>query len=250
MLRRRLLLLAASGLLVLPLSLQAGRLTDYVNPFIGTGGHGHVFIGANVPFGLVQLGPTQHNQGWDWCSGYHYSDSILLGFSHMHLSGTGVGDLGDITVLPAVSPRQSEVRFSHDDEQCRPGYYALTMANGVKAELTATERVGLHRYTCPEDADSLFVRIDLKFGVGWANNQKVFYQAEFSRPAASYRNEGDTLAILSFPNDGQPVLLRVGLSAVSVEGARANLRAELNHWDFERVVAEADAKWESQLSKI
>ena len=286
MLRHRFLILAATGLLALPISLQAGRLTDYVNPFIGTGGHGHVFIGANVPFGLVQLGPTQHTHGWDWCSGYHYSDSILLGFSHMHLSGTGVGDLGDITVLPVVSPRQSEVKFSHDDEQCRPGYYALTMANGVKVELTATERAGLHRYTCPEDADSLFLRIDLKFGTGWdrlvegkiridptsasplggkgnvygvighrfshgwADNQKVFYTAEFSKPATSYRNEGDTLAILAFPNDGQPLLMRVGLSAVCEEGAKANLKKELNHWDFERVVSEADAKWEAQLGKV
>ena len=262
---------------LLPLCVCAGQLTRLVNPFIGTGGHGHVFLGANVPFGLVQLGPTQHNQGWDWCSGYHYSDSVLVGFSHTHLSGTGVGDLGDITVLPVVSPGQSEVRFSHEDEACRPGYYALTLANGVKVELTATERAGLHRYTCPEDADSLYLRLDLKFGVGWdkmvdgqvsvgpapalsvsghrfsrgwANNQKLFYVADFSKPFANCRTQGDTLAIFSFPNDGQPLLLRVGLSAVSEEGARANQRAELNHWDFDRVVTEADAKWEAQLAKV
>ena len=94
-------------------AIRGGRLTKLVNPYIGTGGHGHVFLGANVPFGLVQLGPTQHTHGWDWCSGYHYSDSILLGFSHMHLSGTGVGDLGDITVLPATCPEEREVKFSH-----------------------------------------------------------------------------------------------------------------------------------------
>lgn len=86
---------------------------------IGTGGHGHVFLGANVPFGFVQLGPTQHTRGWDWCSGYHYSDSVLVGFSHLHLSGTGVGDLGDITILPVVSRNQQEVTFSHDDEEDR-----------------------------------------------------------------------------------------------------------------------------------
>ncbi len=262
---------------LLPLCVCAGQLTRLVNPFIGTGGHGHVFLGANVPFGLVQLGPTQHNQGWYWCSGYHYSDSVLVGFSHTHLSGTGVGDLGDITVLPVVSPGQSEVRFSHEDEACRPGYYALTLANGVKVELTATERAGLHRYTCPEDADSLYLRLDLKFGVGWdkmvdgkvsvgpapalsvsghrfsrgwANNQKLFYVADFSKPFANCRTQGDTLAIFSFPNDGQPLLLRVGLSAVSEEGARANQRAELNHWDFDRVALEADAKWEAQLEKV
>ena len=242
---------------------------------IGTGGHGHVFLGANVPFGFVQLGPTQHTRGWDWCSGYHYSDSVLVGFSHLHLSGTGVGDLGDITILPVVSRNQQEVTFSHDDEEARPGYYVLTLSNGVKVELTATERTGLHRYTCPEDADSLFLRLDLKSGIGWdrltgakaikesstsvtgyrfsrgwADNQKVFFTAELSKPMAGFRNQGDTLVVMSFPNDGQPLLLRVGLSAVSEQGAKANLKAELNHWDFERVKAEADAKWERQLEKV
>ena len=251
------------------------RLTDYVNPFIGTGGHGHVFLGANVPFGMVQLGPTQPTRGWDWCSGYHYSDSVLLGFSHTHLSGTGVGDLGDLTVLPTTAADQQEVTFAHKKETARPGYYALTMDNGVRVELTATERTGLHRYTCPKKADTLFVRIDLKRGIGWdglteakavrqgtaalsghrhsrgwANNQKFFYYAEFSRPIDGWRNQADTLVILSFANNKKPLMLRVGISAVSEEGAKANLRAELDHWDFERVAAEADAKWEAQLQKV
>ena len=251
------------------------RLTDYVNPFIGTGGHGHVFLGANVPFGMVQLGPTQPTRGWDWCSGYHYSDSVLLGFSHTHLSGTGVGDLGDLTVLPTTAANQQEVTFAHKKETARPGYYALTMDNGVRVELTATERTGLHRYTCPKKADTLFVRIDLKRGIGWdglteanavrqgmaalsghrhsrgwANNQKFFYYVEFSRPIDGWRNQADTLVILSFVNNKKPLLLRVGISAVSEEGAKANLRAELDHWDFERVAAEADAKWEAQLQKV
>ena len=98
------------------------RFTDYVNPWIGTGGHGHVFLGANVPFGLVQLGPTEHNQGWDWCSGYHVSDSVLVGFGHMHLSGTGIGDLGDIGFLPVAHCCTTDTKFSHANETVRPGH--------------------------------------------------------------------------------------------------------------------------------
>ena len=251
------------------------RLTDYVNPFIGTGGHGHVFLGANVPFGMVQLGPTQPTRGWDWCSGYHYSDSVLLGFSQTHLSGTGIGDLGDLTVLPTTDARQQMVTFRHKNEQARPGYYSVRMDNGVRVELTATERAGLHRYTCSKRADTLYVRFDLKRGIGWdgleeakairkgesalsghrhsrgwANNQKFFFHAEFSRPIDGWRNQADTLLVLSFANNKKPLLLRVGISAVSEEGAQANLRAELDHWDFERVAAEADAKWEAQLQKV
>ena len=118
---KRLFHILLSFLFLLPSSFNAARLTSYVNPFIGTGGHGHVFLGANVPFGMVQLGPTQPTRGWDWCSGYHYSDSVLLGFSHMHLSGTGIGDLGDVTMLPVLQPQQHEVLFRHADEQVRPG---------------------------------------------------------------------------------------------------------------------------------
>jgi len=273
--KKSLLALSIAMLLALPFPASAGTLTRLVNPFIGTGGHGHVFLGANVPFGLVQLGPTQHTRGWDWCSGYHYSDSILVGFSHLHLSGTGVGDLGDITVLPTTKRDQQEARFKHSGEQARPGYYAVMLDNGIFVELTATERVGLHRITCPQGADSLFVRIDLKYGIGWdrlveaaavkesdtslsghrfsrgwANNQKVFYVAECSKPMARFENQGDTLAILSFPNDGQPLLLRVGLSAVSEAGAKANVMTEMPYWDFARVVAAADGKWEQQLQKV
>ena len=125
------------------------NFTQWVNPRIGTGGHGHVFFGANVPFGYVQLGPTEHTRGWDWCSGYHDSDSVLIGFGHQHLSGTGIGDLGDIALLPVTSSERREVVFSHDDETARPGYYAITLREGgkpyVKVELTATQRTGRHR---------------------------------------------------------------------------------------------------------
>ena len=140
-------------------------LTRYVDPYIGTGFHGHVFWGANVPFGAVQLGPVNLSEGWDWCAGYHYSDSTIVGFSHTHLSGTGIGDLGDVAVMPttgAVRVRKGTLkhpdrgfvsRFSHQQEQARPGYYAVRLKRyDIKAELTATERVGFHQYTFPKSA--------------------------------------------------------------------------------------------------
>ena len=252
----------------------ANRCSDSVNPFIGTGGHGHVFLGANVPFGFVQLGPTQHNQGWDWCSGYHYSDSIVVGFGHLHLSGTGVGDLGDVALLPVLEPSQQEVKFSHRAEYARPGYYSVTLDNGIRVELTATERTGLHRYTLPVNATDGYLRLDLSQGIGWdnvtdcearmecptviaghrfskgwASNQKVFFVAEFSKPVTIV-DDGTTVKVLRFANSDEPLLVRVGLSAVGLEGARANLKAEQPGWDFRHCAAEAEGKWEEQLQKI
>ena len=147
------------------------KLTQYVDPMIGTGGHGHVFFGANVPFGFVQLGPTEPTRGWDWCSGYHNSDSVLVGFSHTHLSGTGIGDLGDVRMLPVRNPKQKQILFSHQNEQCQPGYYSLLMyypeGGSSKTELTATLRTGFHRYTFSPDIDTARVVIDLEWGTGW-----------------------------------------------------------------------------------
>ena len=265
--------------------------SSMVNPMIGTGGHGHVFLGANVPFGFVQLGPTNRKDGWDWCSGYHYSDSVIIGFSHLHLSGTGCADLGDIAFLPVLKPAQKEAKFSHRAEYARPGYYAVTLDNGIRVELTATERTGLHRYTLPADATTGYLRLDLEQGIGWdkatdvrafqqdatticgyrfskgwANDQKVFFVAEFSRPVDMIGRH--TVAIeqtatekiisagndshwsIRFTADGEPLLVRVGLSAVSMNGARANLKAEQPGWDFQRTVADAGRKWEEQLQKI
>ena len=275
-----------------PCQTVSNRCSSLVNPMIGTGGHGHVFLGANVPFGFVQLGPTQHNQGWDWCSGYHYSDSILVGFGHLHLSGTGVGDLGDIAFLPVLNPGQREVKFSHRAEYARPGYYSVMLDNGIRVELTATERTGLHRYTLPADTHQGHIRLDLNQGIGWdkmtkckvfqesptticgyrrskgwANNQIVFFVAEFSHPVDMIGRstvtieQTDSQKIINVGNDGQwmihfdiaggePLLMRVGLSAVSIDGARANLKAEQPDWNFQHTVAEAGRKWEEQLQKI
>ncbi|HOD57248.1 MAG TPA: GH92 family glycosyl hydrolase [Bacteroidales bacterium] len=193
---------------------SCGRsFTQYVNPLIGSGGHGHVFVGAGVPFGMVQAGPVQYNTGWDWCSGYHYSDSTIIGFAQMHLSGTGIGDLGDISLMPVAGDVETNrkglvSRFSHDNETVRPGYYSVLLdGSGIRAEMTSTSRVAFHRYTFPDDDRRKCVVIDLEHGIGWdspaeghlqwdggrvvkgyristgwARHQEIFFYAEFSVP--------------------------------------------------------------------
>ena len=264
------------------------RPTRWVDPKIGTGGHGHVFVGANVPFGLVQVGPTSISQGWDWTSGYHASDSTVIGFSHTHLSGTGIGDLFDVTVMPVVG----EVVYARGTEEdpasglwsyadrtkevVRPGYYAVPLVRyGVTAEMTATSRVGLHRYTFPASQEAAVVfdlenggcwdkatethleQIDertitgWRYSTGWARDQKVYFVAEFSKPFASFETVGEHYGRASFTTaENEQLMLKVALSPVSIEGARANLAAELPGWDFEAVAAAADAAWNKELSKV
>ena len=278
---------------------QSEDFAAYVNPRIGTGGHGHVFVGANVPFGLVQLGPTSIPQEWDWCSGYHASDSTVIGFSHTHLSGTGIGDLFDITVMPvlgATAPeRGREGAWSYADrsrEVAEPGYYSVPLLrDGILAEMTATSRVGVHRYTFPEADDAVLV-FDLenggcwdravdcgfevvkdaegrvtalgghRFSTGWAKDQKIFFWAEFSRPAATFteaENPRKANGILSplygyftlgHTEPGEQILVKVALSPVSVEGARANMAAELPGWDFDATRQAAREAWNKELGKI
>ncbi len=265
--------------LLISLASCSKSLTQYVDPMIGTDGHGHVFLGANVPFGFVQLGPTEPTRGWDWCSGYHYSDSVLVGFSHTHLSGTGCGDLGDVRFLPVSDPKKKDVIFSHEDEQCRPGYYALTLrypeGGYSKTELTATLRTAFHRYTFSQEIDTARLVVDLEWGTGWdkvkdckitqlsgrriegyrhsagwANNQKLFFVAEFSEDVTLQQLQHDSLSVVSWKNRNKPMLMKVGLSAVSTQNAWENLRAENSGWDFERVMKDADSAWEKELSKI
>ena len=253
----------------------AQNFTQYVDPYIGTGGHGHVFLGANVPYGLVQVGPTQYKRGWDWCSGYHYSDSVIIGFGQMHLSGTGIGDLGDIALLPLTDASQRDVMFSHKGEHARPGYYSVMLKSGIKVDLTATARVALHRYTYPADAQTAFVRLDLAQGIGWdkmtksafkqnsptevsgyrystgwAKDQRVYFVAQFSRPVNVAKAQGDSLAVFSTPNNDEPLLVKVGISPVSEDNARANIAAELPSWDFRGTVAKANQAWNNELGKI
>ena len=267
--------LTAAVALATIFSVSAQDYTQYVNPFIGTGGHGHVFLGANVPFGNIQAGPTQKKQGWDWCSGYHYSDSTVIGFGQMHLSGTGIGDLGDVSLLPMTNPSQREVKFSHKAEYVRPGYYSVMLASGIRVELTATQRVAFHRYSFPADATKGYIALNLAQGIGWdkmtsckfkqesdktitgfrmsegwAKDQRVYFVAEFSEPVKLEENERDTIGIFSVASTSQPLLVKVGISAVSVENARENLQQELPGWNFASVVSKANADWNCELSKI
>ena len=271
------LMLPLAGIVGLQAATQPAKqdYTQYVNPFVGTGGHGHVFLGANVPFGHIQAGPTQKKQGWDWCSGYHYSDSIIIGFGQMHLSGTGIGDLGDIALLPVMQNNEREVKFSHKAEYATPGYYAVTLVNGVRVELTATLRTSFHRYTFPADVKQEQVVIDLsqgigwdkmtacsmrqegrntvvgsRFSTGWAKDQRVYFVAEFSQPITHQTTEGDTLSVFSFEPTGQPLMVKVGISSVSIDNARKNLQQESPDWAFNTVVADAQKAWNKELGKI
>ena len=284
----RIFLIAALGLASCAQPAADDNLTRYVDPRIGTGGHGHVFVGANVPFGLVQLGPTSIPQEWDWTSGYHESDSTVIGFSHTHLSGTGIGDLFDVTVMPVVGEvtcaRGTEEDpasglWSYADrtkEVVRPGYYSVPLVRyGITAEMTATSRVGFHRYTFPA-ADDAAVIFDLenggcwdkatethieqsgdsrlvgwRYSSGWAKDQRVWFVAEFSRPFASFEQVGEHYARVNFATaEGEQLMLKVALSPVSIEGAEANLAAELPGWDFDATAAAADAAWNAQLAKV
>ena len=249
-------------------------LTQFVDPFIGTSGHGHVFLGASVPFGMVQLGPTQYKRGWDWCSGYHYSDSVIIGFGHQHLSGTGIGDLGDVALLPVADTAQTEMMFSHDNEQCRPGYYSVVGNNGIKVELTATARAGYHRYTFPDSIKTPMVRLDLVQGIGWdamtsckinvvddnnvtgfrmsegwAKDQRIYFAAEFSAPIKTAKMEGDSIAVFSV-SGAKELIVKVGISAVSIDNAKENMTFELTGKTFEDAVKGAKTMWNSQLSKV
>lgn len=285
----------------------AEELTQYVDPLIGSAEHGHVFVGANVPYGFVQLGPSNIKQDWDWCSGYNRSDSTIIGFAHTHLSGTGCGDLHDIMVMP-VTGQVTYARGNHNDQQsglwsyqdrtkerAQVGYYATRLKRyGVDAELTATSRVGLHRYTFPESKEAAIV-IDLvhgggwdrcresalrivddhtiegyRYSGGWADDERIFFRAEFSRPFESYAiiegtdKEVRTVASVSTTASAkylyfranfktranEQILVKVALSPTSTDGALRNMQAELLGWDFEQTVKQAKAKWQEELHKI
>ncbi|MGB8491262.1 MAG: GH92 family glycosyl hydrolase [Bacteroidales bacterium] len=182
-----------------PVNPVAVDYTKYVDPFIGTGYHGHVFLGANVPFGGVQTGPVNYVKGWDWCSGYHYSDSIVTGFSQLHLSGTGIGDLGDVLVTPYTGEIKSSPGtvknplegyaslYSHSDEIAKAGYYSVIMKKyGIRVELTASERVAFHRYTFPESKEA-HIAINLSSGIGWDRPVETFLKKTDPQTYVGYR---------------------------------------------------------------
>ena len=275
--------------------------TDYVDQTIGTGGHGHVFYGANVPFGFVQLGPTSIPQKWDWCSGYHVSDSTVIGFSHTHLSGTGIGDLFDITVMPVVGevtyargeekdPKSGLWSYSdRSKESARPGYYRTSLLRyGVDVELTATKRVGFHKYTFPESKEAgivfdlvnggcwdrttdAYVKVEnettisgYRYSSGWSNDQRVFFRAEFSQPFTGVTLikdgkpvETDNMKAKSLfarvnfhTKADKPIFVKVALSPTSMDAAASNLNAELKGWDFDKTVKAAGEAWNRELSKV
>jgi predicted alpha-1,2-mannosidase len=278
----------------------ASGLTKFVDPMIGSDYHGNVFVGASVPFGMVQLGLTNMSKGWHWCSGYHYSDSTIIGFSHTHLNGTGIGDLGDILLMPVtgepttfkgdfkdLSKGYVSV-FSHSDEIVRPGYYSVFLKKyKIKAELTATERVGYHRYTFPKSTKSAFI-VDLKEGIGWdeptetalkqidkrtiegyrystgwAKDQKIYFRAVFSKNVdlkavkEKYYNTRlkDSVmvdkAILGFSTvKDEQIEVKVSISYVSCANAAQNMKSELPGWNFDKICRLATRKWNRELSKI
>lgn len=280
---------------------------DYVDPFIGTGGHGHLYPGATLPFGMVQLSPDTSNERWDSCSGYHQDDGSIMGFSHTHLSGTGCPDMLDILLVPATGEMKLtpgpldnpdagyRSRYDRATETATPGYYSVELTDSrVRAELTATTRTGLHRYTFLAgegghilidlahgaikwwgDKDLVLDNVSLKL-VGndtvvggrqvfqWARGRWIFFALKLSRPfvraelysddrpAAGSELTGTNLkAALHFPDAGDaPLLVKVGISAVDIDGALKNLDAELPDFDFERVRKAARATWEHELSRV
>jgi len=309
-----------------------------VLPIIGTGWHGHMFPGAIAPFGLVQLSPDtsgppnrmrngqRDNYGWDHCSGYHYTDNVVVGFTHTHVQGTGGVDLGDILVMPLVEGRnwgwdaglpgdQAEAQieaigatsgwvfngpepgycsfFSHQRETVRAGYYGVHLDTpDVQVELTATTRCGMHRYRFPTlpDQKRQGVMVDLAYGLsgkvykgelniesksrvsgvrsnhGWASDRQIYFVIEFSQSAASIEinidgktssaSVGDKLsgekvkAIFSHAPASTPLMLRVGISCTSIEGAAKNLSAEMPHWDFDAVVRQAERDWSHEMAAL
>lgn len=281
----------------------ADDATRWVNVAIGTGGHGHTYPGATVPFGAVQVSPDTYTQGWDWCSGYYTTDTSIMGFSHTHLSGTGASDLMDILLVPRVGPVKLEPgsrenpeegyrsRFSHANEVAEPGYYAVELDTpGIRAELTATVRTGLHRYTFPASTESHFV-IDLFHAAGkpeksvqsaelrvvgndtilggrvvhhWAPNRQIHFAMQFSKPFARaelYSDQtvqpGTTVqgkklhAVVHYRTGaGEKILVKVGISMVSPENALANLRAEAPGWAFDQTRSRAKALWNQELGKL
>ncbi|MET3827340.1 putative alpha-1,2-mannosidase [Sphingomonas sp. PvP055] len=302
-------LLGGAGLSALAAAIPGGA---YARPaagkpdlFIGTGGHGHTYPGAVLPFGMVQIGPDTDNSRWDSCSGYHKGDSSIMGFSHTHLSGTGIGDMLDVLVVPARGPlklqpgslEQPETgyRQHYADEVAEPGYYRVQLANGVAAELTATERTGLHRYRFPAgpghilidfahrtidswdkgvviDQASLALEEDGTLTGSrsvhrWAKGRRIHFALKLSRkpdrvaffgdgdaaaPAGARSVAGNQLKVALFFDEagGAPILIKTGISAVDVAGAKGALAAEAPGWPFDTARRAARARWAKQLGCV
>lgn len=264
-------------------------LTSYVNIFIGTGGHGHTYPGATMPFGMMQLSPDTRLEGWDGCSGYHYSDSYIYGFSHTHLSGTGISDYGDILLMPtnqqifhngADGKEGYRAHFSHNNEFAEPGYYKVHLdSTNIDVELTVAQRSGIHKYQFPS-SENQYVILDLvhrdkvldaniktlsnteisgyRHSEAWAKDQRLFFVIKTSHPFDNVlesppnkeKSDARRLALKFINPNNEPVYIKLGISAVDEDGARKNLEAEVLNKDFETVKTEAQKAWERQLEKI
>lgn len=267
-------------------------VSSWVNPMIGTGSHGHTFPGPVWPFGMVQLSPdTRIDGSWDGCSGYHYSDSLIYGFSHTHLSGTGCSDWGDVMIMPVSGPPQYDAKnyrspFSHQTETAKAGYYSCMLTKyKIQAELTVTPRVGIHQYTFLNAKASQGIMVDLKHrdalldghlrmkdsvtvvgyrrSQAWAKDQIVFFCIRFSRPIQRMDFDAKTLisdvsasdsrlrqAVFYVAPDTKPLVLKVGISAVSMDGAQHNIEHEAPHWNFEKYKNTCMQEWNRELSAV
>lgn len=301
-LKTQLMACCTSTMLILSACTANTNVEDYsahVNPFIGTGGHGHTFPGAVVPHGMIQPSPDTRIDGWDACSGYYYNDSTINGFSHTHVSGTGCCDYGDVLLMPTVGKQTYQTTdsqsqqlpyasaFSHENESAEPGYYSVFLDRyQVKAELSASKRGAIHRYTFPASKESGFI-IDLDYSLQrqtnsemeikvlsdteicghkkttyWAFDQYINFYAKFSKPFTyTLINDSVTMdngkrlpickALLQFETKkDEQVLVKVGVSAVDVKGAQNNVLSEIADWDFDKVRQHARNEWNRYLSKI
>jgi predicted alpha-1,2-mannosidase len=291
-----------SKILILALTLSLGILScqtkekqqiavdynpvQFVDPTIGSGGHGHVFVGASVPFGAVQIGPNNITMEWDWCSGYHHSDTSIIGFAHTHLSGTGIGDLGDILIMPVTSLNEFTSEnleaknrlstFSHKSETVQPSYYSVHLDKyDIDVELTASERVGFQKYQYNQKGNSQII-IDLargigwdkldkaeisklddysiagyRFSKGWSKDQRIYFVTKFSKKIKDFKQVGKNAeyTVLNFEGNGE-LMLKTAISPVSIDGAQNNMLAEIPDWDFEKTQTKADKKWNKELNKI
>lgn len=257
---------------------------EFVNPFVGTGGHGHCFPGAAYPFGMMQLSPDTRLSGWDGCSGYHYTDSVIYGFSHTHLSGTGVPDYCDVLFMPGTgvahfengaSPEEGyRSSFDKSSEHASPGFYEVLLKKyGIRVSLTVGKRTGLHRYEFPKNAEP-WLLIDLKHrdpliragftnwntsGISgyrhsnaWARNQQLFFSARFSKPIRNVQFSSDSLVAVLYFDTGSDneVFAQVGISAVDGEGAMKNLDSEFNHFNFKKLYRSTCQEWDHMLGRV
>ena len=258
-----------------------------VNPFVGTGGHGHTFPGATAPFGMIQLSPDTRHEGWDGCSGYHYSDSVIYGFSHTHLSGTGVPDYCDLLIVPQSGKKAKVVpgyenekgfgsKFSHSTEKASPGYYEVFLEDdGIKAQMTTSERAGIHQYTFTREKDKKFILIDFdhrddlifaeyildgkkhisgqRTSKSWADEQHFYFDLEFSiEPSKIIRvkNKHGHKLLIQFPKESKTLSIAIGISQVDEAGALKNRQTELDGFNFSKTKVKTSSQWHKELSKI